>query len=132
MGAWGVGCFENDDALDWVATLIESDDMELISEAFAQLLASSGDYLEAPDCCIGLAAAEVVAALKGRPGADLPDAVREWVGPRLGSASAGLLSRGREAIAAVANSSELKDLWTDSDDYAAWGERVADLSRRLE
>src|SRR5258706_10001544 len=132
MGAWGVGCFETDDALDWVATLVESDDTEMISEAFAELLANSGDYLEAPDCCIGLAAAEVVAALSGRPGVDLPDAVKEWVGPRLGSAAAGLRSRGREAIAAVANSSELKELWKESDDYAAWGERLADLSRRLE
>jgi hypothetical protein len=131
MGTWGVGSFENDDALDWVAGLVDSDGPEEITEAFAPLLATGGGYLEATDCSIGLAAAEVVAALNGRPGGDLPDEAKEWAGERLGAASRELVSNARQVIAAVTMSSELKELWEESDDYAAWQERVADLSRRL-
>lgn len=131
MGAWGIGSFENDDALDWVAGLVDSDGPEVISEAFASVLVNPGDYLEAPDCSIGLAAAEVVAALNGRPSADLPDEVKDWAGERLGMANPDLVSNARQVIAAVTMGSELKELWEESDDYAVWQECVADLSRRL-
>lgn len=131
MGAWGVGSFENDDALDWAADLVESDDSDVIAEAFAPLLADEGAYLEASECSIGLAAAEVVAALTARPSGDLPDEVKEWAGARLGTASPDLVSNARQVLAAITMGSELKELWEESDDYAAWKECVADLSRRL-
>ena len=132
MGAWGVGTFENDDALDWVASLVESDGVEVIAEAFGPLLANAGgDYLEAPDCSIGLAAAEAVAALGGRPSPELPDEVKQWAAERLGAAGPELVSNARQVIAAVTMGSELKELWEESDEYAAWQDRVADLSRRL-
>ena len=30
MGAWGVGTFENDDAMDWIAILVDSDGTDAI------------------------------------------------------------------------------------------------------
>ncbi len=65
MGANGAKNFENDDASDWVYDLTESDGPELLTEAFA--IVEKLDFADAPDCCIALAAAEVVAAAKGKP-----------------------------------------------------------------
>ncbi|MDH4187399.1 MAG: DUF4259 domain-containing protein [Nitrospira sp.] len=131
MGAWGVRNFENDDALDWVMALVEAEDIGRVSEALIPLLANAGNYHEAPDCATGLAAAEVVAALNGHPHADMPEEVKEWTGRRLGAVAIALLSNARQAVAAVAADSELKELWEETDDYQAWQEHVADLLRRL-
>lgn len=79
MGAWGVGTFENDDASDWVYQLEEAGDLDLV-EVTLQAAADPEAYLEAPTCCMALAAAEVVAALAGQPAPDLPEEIRTWVG----------------------------------------------------
>ena len=52
--------------------------MAPIAEAFEAVL-EAADYIEAPDASAALAAAEVVAALLGRPAVELPDAVAAWV-----------------------------------------------------
>ena len=66
MGAWGVGPFENDDASDWVYQLEGAEDLELVRGTL-EAAANPQGYLEAPTCSEALAAAEVVAALSGRP-----------------------------------------------------------------
>ena len=66
MGAWGTGNFENDTALDWVWSLEESKDLSLVEDAISDVL-NSGDCLDADLGCAGLAAAEVVAALRNKP-----------------------------------------------------------------
>jgi len=68
MGAWGIGSFDNDDAVDWAYELGESQGTELLVATLEAI--GPEDHLEAPDCSIALAAAEVVAALSGlnRPG----------------------------------------------------------------
>jgi hypothetical protein len=131
MGAWGVGSFENDDAMDWIAILLDSDGTDAIHEALEPLLADGGGYLEAPECSAGLAAAEVLAALAGRPAAELPDEVKTWVASHRALGSAGLIARAHKAVQAVATSSELKDLASDSDQMAAWQAAIADLTERL-
>lgn len=75
MGAWAHESFENDDAMDWVGDLLKSDGTGSIAVALDQVLAVGDDYLEAPDASMGLAAAQVVAALMGKPAAKLPEEV---------------------------------------------------------
>ena len=70
-GAWDTGPFDNDDALDWVWELSESNDLAVI-EATLESAANSSGYLEAPTASMAIAAAEVVAALRGNPGQDCP------------------------------------------------------------
>ena len=65
MGATGAKNFENDDAADWAYDLAESNGTSLLAEAFG--VVEKMDFADAPDCCIALAAAEVVAAAKGKP-----------------------------------------------------------------
>lgn len=66
MGAWGVGSFENDDAGDFLGDVTDSGDLSLIREALDNVLTST-EYVEAPDACMAIVAAEVVAAALGRP-----------------------------------------------------------------
>ena len=129
MGAWGFGTFENDDALDWTADLIDIGE-ELIPEAFVRVQEAVDDYLEADLCSFALAAAEVVAALNGKPSADLPEEVADWVRGRPAPA-ADLLAAARKAVGAIHKSSELRDLWEEAEQLDDWEPRVEDLSRRL-
>ena len=66
MGAWGIGHFDNDDAGDWVWELEDSKSLAPVASAIATVEASP-DYLESPDACVALAAAETIAASLGNP-----------------------------------------------------------------
>ena len=80
MGAWGTGSFGNDDAADWLYDLYESEgDVLLVQSLSTIATASPSSYLEAPVCCVALAAAEIVAAVEGRPSPDLPGEAGHWL-----------------------------------------------------
>jgi len=82
MGAWSHESFGNDDACDWVAQLEECNDLSFVESTLDALLAVGDDYLEAPEASQAIAAAEVVARLRGNLGTQ--DAyskdVDAWVG----------------------------------------------------
>jgi len=133
-GAWDTGSFDNDDALDWVWELVESKDLSIVSGPLRNAVNQS-DYLEAPDASMAIAAAEVVAALRGKPSQALPPEVSDWVQKHQIEVSDDLVSTAREAIERVKliDSSELAQLWSESDELtAAWYASLADLQKRLE
>ena len=132
VGAWGCDSFGNDDAMDWVGDLEEADDLAPVRDAFAAA-PPAGEYLEAPVASVALAAAEVVAALRGRPAADLPEEVTAWVTAHAAPPDSALLARAREMVARVAEASELRQLWDEAKahDREAWLAGVADLGARL-
>ena len=133
-GGWDVGPFDNDDALDWVWELSESNDLSVVEEALQSAISTSG-YLEAPTGSIALAAAEVVAALKGKPRAQLPDEVTSWVASHKFEVDDQLVKAARQAIVLVqdAKSSELAQLWSDSEELLnQWHKDLADLAQRLQ
>lgn len=131
MGAWGEGSFENDHAGDWLWSLAESEDDTLLRatlERVAELPAA--EYLEAPACCEAIAAAEIVAALLGRPPAELSDEARAWVSAHAGLATRELAALSRRALARIRASSELRELWEESG-ADGWYTSLDDLERRL-
>lgn len=130
MSAWGFGSFENDDAADWIADLVEMNDEALIDEAFERAMEAKGGYIEAPEASCALAAAEVVAALRGKPASELPDEIRGWLEGKPGP-STERLQNARQAVAAVRKESELRDLWEEQEELEDWEPVVADLERRL-
>ena len=130
MGAWGVGTFENDDASDWVYQLEDSGDLGLLRDALAAA-AEPGGYRESPTCAEALAASEVVAALAGKPAPDLPEEVRAWVREHRSSVPPDLRELSLRAIDHIAADSELKELWGESDERAAWADRLQELRGRL-
>ncbi len=77
MGTWGPKTFENDIALDWLIDL-SSAGITGLSDALKRVAERKpDDYVEAPDCCEALAAAEIVAA-RSNP-QELPDEAQEWL-----------------------------------------------------
>lgn len=130
MGARETGNFANDDASDWLYDLEESDGPDLLKEAFK---AVGNGYPESPDCCIALAAAEVVAAAKGKPSPDLPDDVRKWLENQenLNTITA-LTKPAITAVNKVSAKSELRDSWEESDSWHDWLQVVEGLRRRLQ
>ena len=76
-GAWESGSFDNDDAQDWAAQCARSKGSVFVSSTLSAVLAEG--YVEAPECSAAIAAAEVVAAAKGRPSASLPKELSVWL-----------------------------------------------------
>ena len=135
MGAWGAGNFENDTALDWVLALDESEGLSVVGQAIAEVL-EVDDYLDADVACIGLAAAEVVAALRDQPPDELPEEVSRWVQVQEITPSDELVNDSLAAIEKIRNDdgSELRELWEEDDDppmewYAVLDDLVARLRR---
>ena len=131
MGAWGAGSFENDDAMDWVSEL-EDEGLIAAGAALQEILELAEEYLEAPACSAALAAAEVVAALRGHPAADLPEDVAAWIAAHPGDPGGELVAVARRAVDAVAADSELAELWNESAYPTAWQSAVMDLQTRLQ
>jgi hypothetical protein len=130
MGAKDTRNFGNDDASDWVYDLRESSGADLLKEAFSTV--NSQEYPEIPDSCIALAAAEIVAAAKGKPPVDLPDGARKWLGNQTEVNSIKKLAKSAIAVVnKISVKSELRDQWEESDSWHEWQQVVEGLRRRL-
>ncbi len=130
MGAWGPGTFENDDAMDWLAEFVASDDGAGVLYWAFEAVTDAPGYLEAPEASAALAAAEIVAALHGHPSAELPEDAAAWVRDHQGAVSREAPPIARSAVELVRRFSELRELW-DEADPAPWYARVNDLHARL-
>ena len=132
MGAWGSDSFENDDAADWVADFCEAPDQELISNTLSAVVDKDpSEYLEAPDCSVGIAAAEVVAALKKAPNPNLPDDTKSCLSNLNIKADPSLVALALKAIERIKTNSELKELWDESETPDEWYQAVNSLENRL-
>ena len=132
MGAWATDSFANDDALDWLLDFVEAPTIEMLRDTLEHITTTDADeYLEAPDCSEAVAAAEIVAALNGRPSAKQPDDLRDWLQTDHGLTAETLTRTAATAIKRIMQSSELQELWDDSDSSAGWLNDMADLIRRL-
>jgi hypothetical protein len=130
MGAWGLSSFENDDALDWVIDLEKASDMTILEETLAAVFDDEEDYLDAFVCSTALAAAEVVAALAGKPSEKLPEEVTQWMEGK-GEPEPSLVSSAKSAIQAILDDSELKELWEETDEFELWRTDVKGILERL-
>ena len=126
MGAWGVGNYSNDTALDFVGEISGGKDIE---NAMNDVL--SGE-IDADAACMALAAADIAASSIDRHAADTPDEVVEFV-QSLSCDRDGLLALARKAVKAVEKNSELAELWEEAEDeYEEWSNVLKDLLKRLD
>ncbi|MDM8536933.1 DUF4259 domain-containing protein [Desulfobacterales bacterium HSG17] len=130
MGAWGIGIFENDDSCDWLYDLEKSTDLLVIESALNH---SDADYIEAPEGCCILAAAEIIIALQGNAKEGLPENAASWV-----SQNSSLMDTSHLNIKAIqaidkvlSDVSELKELWEETDDFKSWVEDVEKIKAAL-
>ena len=134
MGAWGVGTFENDSAADWLAH-IPAALPQTLGLTFRPVVAIEPDlYLEEPEASEALAAAEVVAAMRGHPGeavANRPE-VGEWAQEHASWLQPDLERDALVAVDRIRSSSELHDLWSETEEYESWLAVLDDLRDRLQ
>lgn len=135
MGAWGAGTFDNDTACDWAGALEGHNDLALVERTVDKVLAIGGDYLEALEAEEALAAAEVLARLRGHWG--LRNAytavVDDWVERTKLVASAELIGKATKAIERIVTEpSELLELWAESNELDLWKASVEELRERLQ
>lgn len=91
------------------------------------------DYIDADVAQRALVAAEVLAAIRGKPSSEMPMQLRRWV-MRQPRPTTVMLKKARRALKLVAakknaDNSELRQLFEGR--LALWGETMRDLFRRL-
>nr|WP_314630066.1 DUF4259 domain-containing protein [uncultured Janthinobacterium sp.] len=134
MGTWALDAFGNDYAMDWAQDLHEYKTLELVETTLDNVIDSTEAELEAPFAAEALAALEVIARLQGKPGEPDPATaeVDEWVAACKKKVTPPLLDKARLAFERIlAESSELRQLWQDSEHFADWQADVADLRQRV-
>jgi hypothetical protein len=132
MSVWGHQSFENDDALDWTHALVTRG-ADAIREPLLSVLAAKqkGQAPGASLCACAIAAAEVLAAWRGGPGAErLPIAVSEWIGTAT-LPSPALVTNAVKAIDAILEESELRLLWAKAQSDHTWSAGLERLRTRL-
>lgn len=129
-GAWGEGSFENDDALDWTSECAHSSGAKMVHATLNS--AVKAKYLEAPEASAAVAAAEVIAAAKGKPSAKLPKELEAWLGRQSKTALANLAPLARQVLKKVLDpkSSELRQLWSEGKKNH-WESSITELEARL-
>lgn len=141
MGAWGINTFENDGALDWLGDFQDSPSESKIIQTFSPRVSppKTGFFsklfggastptipeLEGDEV---LAAAEVVATLRGSPPAPLPDDLKDLPSVQISNETVALALK---AVNSVLESSNLKDCWEETDEYSSWKSTVEDIRHRL-
>jgi len=125
MGAWGIGNFENDDACDWVFDLEKSKDKNILYKALNSVLENS-EYIEAPECCEALAAAEVIYSGLSSDHSGVNEEVIKWLNKKPGLFKKPIVfeasdaKKSIETINKILSSSELKELWEESEHFEEW------------
>ena len=129
-GAWGEGSFDNDDALDWATACSATKSVGPVRQALQRALAEK--FLQLPDGASTIAAAEVVAAAKGRPNPKLPADLAAWTKRQPATALVQMAPLASRALARVrdAKVSELRQSW-DEVGAKKWFGAVAELESRL-
>jgi hypothetical protein len=131
MGTWGASPFENDNASDWIWELAEAKDTSVLSDALEAVTSEEEEEVfegweEA------LAAAEVVAALRGKPLAELPEEVNVFVKEQGAKPpSPKLVKLAITAVERAGKASDLKERWEESGDAKEWHDTLKDLLKRL-
>ncbi|KIM07204.1 MAG: hypothetical protein KU38_10745 [Sulfurovum sp. FS08-3] len=132
MGTWGAGNFDNDTALDWVFELEASDDLSLVEQTIDNLLQE--EYIESYQAEEALVAIEVLARLQGSFGEneEYAEDVNNWVKQHPQEVPQILKEKAKKALKIIlSDNSELKELWSETQDYKAWEKEVLELNDRV-
>ena len=131
MGAWDASSFGNDTANDWAYGLEGCDDLSYIDAALQKVLDAGSDYVEAREAEQAIAAAEVLAWLRGRPTPvnAYTEKVAGWVAAHPVQPPPAITQKALAAIERIlGESSELPELWEGNPEWVA---SMADLRTRL-
>jgi hypothetical protein len=134
MGTWSVDPFGNDDAVDWIYDLVETDNLAFIVETIQKVLDLDTEYLEAPEAVEAIAAADTIARLKGNFYVKnaYTESLDDWIENHQLTPPQALVESAMLAIDRIlTDQSELLELWQDSEDFGDWAKEMQDLKARL-
>jgi hypothetical protein len=129
-GTWAMTGFGNDAALDWVENSLKPSGAPAVKSAIFNVLRSQG-YLDADRCCVAIAACEVLAAARGRRGADLPEEVAAIAEELPAKFVEALREDGRKCLDRILTDSELRELWADAKQLPGWEKTMRELQSRM-
>ncbi|MET6996636.1 DUF4259 domain-containing protein [Chitinophaga defluvii] len=130
MGAWGTRNFENDGSQDWIFDLMDNKDAGMVSDTLARVL-NNNENLEISDCEEALAAAEVVAALAGKPSEDIPEDPLDTLDVLNIIVTSSLRQQAIATVQKIQTASEMKAQWEDQGQAEAWNGVLNNLVQRL-
>ena len=130
MGTWGTRNFENDGSQDWVFEMMENKDGGMVADTLQFTLNKDG-VLDNSECEDALAAAEVVAALTGKPSEDFPEDPLDNLDVLNLLATPALRKLAVQTIEKIRQNSEMRDLRAESNELEDWFSVLDDLVRRL-
>jgi Domain of unknown function (DUF4259) len=134
MGTWSVDPFGNDDAVDWIYDLVETNDLTFIVETIQKVLDFGSEYLDAPEAIEAIAAADIIARLKGNFYVKnaYTESLDDWIENHRLTPPQALVESAILAMDRILTApSELLELWQDSKDFDHWAKEMQDLKARL-
>ena len=135
MGTWSHESFGNDTANDWAYELEDGTDFSVIEAALQVALDEGDEYLDADLAMEAIAAVEVIAKRlgKGTQCDVYTEKVDQWLETISEQPSDDLLSLAKRVLERiVADDSELKELWLESDEYELWLGNIQQLNDALQ
>ena len=135
MGTWSHESFGNDTANDWAYELEDATDFAVIEAALQVALDEGDEYLDADLAMEAIAAVEVIAKRlgKGTQSDVYTEKVDQWLETISEQPSDDLLSLAKRVLERiVADDSELKELWLESDEYELWLGSIQQLKDALQ
>lgn len=128
MGTWSHESFGNDTANDWAYELEDATDFSVIEAALQVALDEGDEYLDAD-----LAMEAIAKRLgKGTQSDVYTEKVDQWLETISEQPSDDLLSLAKRVLERiVADDSELKELWLESDEYELWLGNIQQLKDAL-
>ncbi|WP_400190878.1 DUF4259 domain-containing protein [Hymenobacter sp. B81] len=131
MATWGHYNFDNDAAADFAGTFRDHHTEAVLLEALVAA-AESDEPVEADEAREALAAAEIVAAILGKPATDFPADLIPVIRKLNADDFEDLRELAAEAVEAVLEKSEVRAALAESDKLAAWQQLQRDLLTRLD
>lgn len=122
--------FDNDFVDDWIYNIRQATDLSVLTKAFTNVLDGHGKLMER-ESALGLAAAEIVAALAGHPAMDVPFAIEAYMDRMKTAPDPALIQTAIKAVERIRTGSELQQIWDEREDGGAWREALLDLTDRL-
>ncbi|MDH1006655.1 DUF4259 domain-containing protein [Acinetobacter junii] len=135
METWSHESFGNDTANDWAYELEDATDFSVIEAALQVALDEGDEYLDADLAMEAIAAVEVIAKRlgKGTQSDVYTEKVDQWLETISEQPNDDLLSLAKRVLERiVADDSELKELWLESDEYELWLGNIQQLKDALQ
>ncbi len=134
MGTWDMSSYGNDTACDWAYGLEDVNDLSYVESTLDAVLAvGPSGYVDADAGARAVAAAEVIARLKGNWGDENSYTVTTdtWVRSHRIVPPAALVAKAVAALTRIVSApSELLELWEEGEDGGGWVDAVAELKQR--